>query len=65
MLMAIKIGSVVLMTNALCKMVTYHEEFLPITSHKPFLTWSSEITRPTKSIIIPLTQCLSAPNLVG
>ena len=52
-------------TTKLGKMETYIGGFLPIKSYNPFITWSSEITRQTKTIASPLPQCPSPPNLTG
>ena len=46
-------------------MVTYFEGLLSIKLLDPLAVWSSKITSQTKSIIPPLQQCLSPPNLTG
>ena len=43
-------------------MVTWFNGLLPKNSHECFITWSSDITWQTKSIISPLPQCLWKPN---
>ena len=40
------------MATKLDRVVNYHEEFLPIKSHDPLITWSSVITWQTKTIIL-------------
>ena len=38
------------MTTKLGRVVTYHDRYLPIKLHKPLITWSYDITGPTKII---------------
>ena len=47
------------------RMLTYLDEFLPIKSHHPLITWSCKITWQTKTILSPLPQCLWPWNIVG
>ena len=52
------------MATKLGRMMTDFEGILPIKSNDPLVTWLSEITWQTKTIISPLPQCLCPPNLV-
>ena len=47
------------------RMMSYLEWLLLIKSHDHIITWSCKITRQTKIIIYPLTQCLWLSILAG
>ena len=53
------------MAAKLSRMETYLDKLLPIKSHHLLITWSCKITRKTKTITSPLSQCLWPPNLAG
>ena len=53
------------MSTKLGRIKTYLEELTPIKLHDALVVWSFKITRQTKIIISPLSQCPWLPNVAG
>ena len=52
-------------TTKFGRLLIYHEGYAPIKLYEHLITWSSEITWQTETIISPLPQCLWPQKLEG